>query len=55
MQAGHILTNVAVIMVAAALWDDLRRRGAVEPRTKTCLTVACIFALVGAILEIWVR
>ena len=55
MQAGHILTNVAIVMVAAAVWDELRRRGAVEPRTKTYLAVACIFALVAAVLQVSAR
>jgi len=60
MQAGHILTNIGVILVAAAVWDGLRRgQAAGAPgggsRPKTYLLVACIFAAVSATLEICLR
>ena len=53
MQAGNILTNIAIILVAAALWDDLRRGGRIAPAPRTYLLVACIFALISAILQVF--
>ena len=52
MPASGILTSVAVLLVAAAIWDDLRRNDRVTPARKTYLMVACIFALVSAVLQI---
>lgn len=55
MQTGNLLSNMSVILVAAAVWDDLRQRGAAGPRPKTYLLVACLFAVISAVLEIWPR
>lgn len=51
MQAAGILTSVAILMLAAAIWDDLRGNDRVTPARKTYLIVACIFALVNALLH----
>jgi hypothetical protein len=52
MQAAAILTNVAIILVAAAVWDDLRRGGRANPGRMTWLGVACLFALISAVLHL---
>lgn len=51
MQAAGILTSIAILMLAAAMWDDLSRNERVTPARKTYLIVACIFALVNAVLH----
>lgn len=51
MQAAGILTSIAILMLAAAIWDDLRSNERVTPARKTYLIVACIFALVNAVLH----
>lgn len=51
MEAAGILTSVAILMLAAAMWDDLSRNERVTPARKTYLIVACIFALVNAVLQ----
>ena len=52
MQASGILTSVAVLFLAATIWDDLREHDRVTPARKTYLLVACIFAVVGAVLHV---
>ena len=51
MQAGNILTNIAIILLAAALWSDMRQGNRITPAVKTYLTVACLFAAISAILQ----
>ena len=51
MQASGILISIAILLLAAAMWDDLRRGNRVTPARKTYLMVACIFALVSAVLQ----
>jgi hypothetical protein len=53
MPAGQILTGVAIILLAAAVWDDLRRGDRVTPARKTYLLVACLFGLASAVLAIF--
>ena len=53
MQASAILTNVAVILLAATIWNDLKERDSVTIARKTWLLVACLFALISAILQLW--
>ena len=53
MHAGTILTNVAIILVAAAVWDDLKRGGRGTPARRTWLLVACLFALVSAVIHLF--
>ena len=50
MDTTHILTNVAIILLASVLWDDLKGGGRITPVRKTWLLVACIFAVISAIL-----
>lgn len=52
MRASGILICVAILLLAAAHWDDLRRGGRATPARKTYLMVACIFALVSAALQL---
>jgi uncharacterized membrane protein len=54
MHASGILICVAVLMLAAAIWDDLKCSRRVTPARKTYLLVACIFAVISAILP-WLR
>ena len=53
METATILTNVAILFVAAALWDDMRRGGRVTAAGKTWLLVACIFAAVSILLKLF--
>lgn len=52
MGTSGILISVAVLLIAAAVWDDLRQGGRVTPARKTYLLVACIFAAVSAVLQV---
>lgn len=52
MSAALILTNVAILLLAASHWDTLKAAGGVTPARRTYLTVASIFALVSAVLQI---
>lgn len=52
MGAARILTNVAVLLVAMAVWDDLRRSGRLTIAQRTWLLVAAIFALVSGLLSL---
>jgi len=52
MQAAAVLTNVAIVLVAAAVWDDLRRGGRATPARNTWLFVACVFGVVSAALHL---
>ena len=51
MPASEILICIAILFLAATIWDDLRRGDRVTPARKTYLMVACIFALVSAVLQ----
>lgn len=51
MQAGNILTNIAIFMLAATLWDDLRQGGRITSARKTWLMIACIFAGMSGLLQ----
>lgn len=53
MQVPSILTNVAVLLLVAAFWDDLRRGRRLTPARKTWLTVAAIFAVVSLALQLF--
>lgn len=50
MEAGNILTNVAILMIAATVWDDLRRGNRVTAAGKGWLLVAALFAGISAVL-----
>lgn len=52
MQAAGILTSVAILLIAAAVWDDLRRSNRVTPARRTYLLVASLFAAIGAVLHL---
>lgn len=52
MGAINILTSIAILLLAAAFWDDMKQNGRVTPMRKTFLLVACIFSLVSAIVEL---
>ena len=52
MLAGNILTNVAVLLLAAAVFDDMRQGGRLTPARKTWLLVAAAFAAVGIAVEL---
>ncbi len=53
MRAGMILISIALLMLVAAVWDDLKRGGRMTPARKTYLMVASIFALINAILQLF--
>jgi low affinity Fe/Cu permease len=47
MTVPAILTNVAILLVLVAIWDDMRRGGRLTPARKTWLLVAAIFTAVS--------
>jgi hypothetical protein len=47
MNASILLTNVALLLIALALLDDMKRSGRLEPRLRTTLLLAGIFAIAG--------
>lgn len=51
MDTAHIMTNVAIILLASVLWDDLKGGGRITPLRKTWLFVACLFAVISVILR----
>ncbi len=51
MDTSGILTNVAILFVAATVWDDMRRGDRLANTGKTWLMVACIFAAISIILK----
>ncbi len=53
MQTGSILTSVAIILLAATVWDDLRRGDRVTNAQKTYLLVAVLFAAISGLLQIF--
>ena len=53
MPAGNILTNVAVLLLAAAVFDDMRRGDRLTPARKTWLLIAALFAAVGIAVELF--
>ena len=52
MEAINILTNVAILLLAAAFWDDMKQNDRVTLMRKTLLLVACIFSLVSAVVQL---
>jgi hypothetical protein len=53
MLAGNILTNVAVLFLAAAVFDDLRQGDRLTPTRKTRLLVAAILSATGVAIELF--
>jgi hypothetical protein len=49
MNTGVVLTNVALLLIVAAFWDDMKRGGRLEPRRRTWLLTASIFAITGIV------
>jgi hypothetical protein len=55
MGAETILTNVAILFLAATLWTYLRQEGRLSPARKTWLLIAGIFALISLLLRLLFR
>ena len=52
MDAGTILTNIAIIFVAIAVLDDLRKGGRLNGQRKSWLMIAVIFSAVSLFVHI---
>lgn len=52
MAVNGILTSIAILFIAAVIWDDLRKNDRVTNTRKTWLLVACIFAIVSVIVQL---
>jgi hypothetical protein len=55
MGAETILTNVAILFLAATVWNYLQQEGRLTPARRTWLSVAGIFALVSVLLQLFRR
>jgi hypothetical protein len=55
MGAETILTNVAILFLAATLWTYLRQEERLTPARKTWLMVASILAAISLILQFFRR
>ena len=51
MPVSGILISIAVLFLAAVIWDDLRQNDRLTPARKTWLLVACLFAVVSVVLQ----
>ena len=49
MKASLVLTNVALLLVTATLWVEMRGAGRLLPMYRAWLSVAGIFALGGIV------
>ena len=49
MIAPVILTNLAILLLVAAVWDDMRKEDRLTPARKTWLLVAAIFTAVSLV------
>lgn len=50
MAAISILTNVAIVLVVATLWIDMREGGRITSAKRTWLLIACIFSLLSSVV-----
>jgi hypothetical protein len=55
MGAETILTNVAILFLAATLWTYLQQEGHLSPARKTWLLVAGLFATISVVLQLFRR
>jgi hypothetical protein len=55
MGAETILTDVSILFLVATIWDYLRQEDRLTPARRTWLSVAGIFALVSALLQLFRR
>ena len=55
MGAQTILTDVSILFVVATVWNDLKEQDRLTPARRTWLSVAGIFALVSALLQLFHR
>jgi hypothetical protein len=47
MNASIVLTNVALLLVVVSFWDDMKRGERLDPKHRTWLLTAGIFAISG--------
>lgn len=50
MKASEILITIAILCLAASVWDDQKSGGRLTPQRKTYLLVACMFAVIYAVI-----
>jgi hypothetical protein len=55
MGAETILTNVAILFLAATFWNYLREEDRLTPARKTWLLVAGIFATISVVVQLFRR
>jgi hypothetical protein len=55
MGTETILTNIAILLLVATVWNYLQQENRLTPARRTWLSVAGIFALVSALLQLFRR
>jgi hypothetical protein len=55
MAAESILTDIAILLLAATFWNYLQLENRLTPARRTWLSIAVIFAVVSILLQLFRR
>jgi hypothetical protein len=55
MAAETILTDIAILLLAATFWNYLQLENRLTPARRTWLSIAVIFAVVSILLQLFRR